>query len=340
MNKLTKTLSAVGLASAVLFSSMGVASASEVHYKDVNKDDNFYKSVDFLLEQNAISNTLPTFRPYENITRGQFASIFAKVLGLDVTNVKNANFKDVPVYHQFYPYVSALENEGIIGGYSNGNFGINDRLTRGQMAGILIKAYGIEKIDDLDYGAEKNILGTDIDIRFFNDIFNGYGFRGGQWDDELGTLELLGIMSGYADNNMYPNKPINRSQFANMIYKIKQKGVADYFYAYDHDIIHKDLFTLIMPNADKYLDEFLDEKDNGLVNFVKSASERWDDSINPMYVNRYTLRPIKEGEYVVKDGKAKFVLKKVNGEWQLTLQKIETPVPVSEEPKTTKIQLQ
>ncbi|MBM7609839.1 hypothetical protein JOD29_003115 [Lysinibacillus composti] len=332
MKKLTKIFSTAGLACTVLFSSISGASATTVHYNDINKDDNFYNSVDYLLEQNAISRTLPKFRPYENITRGQFASIFAKVLGLDVANTANPHFKDVSTTHQFYPYVSALQNEGILGGKVDGTFGINDPLTRGQMAGILTKAYGILLLDDEGYGSIRNIYGTESDYRYANDIYNGYSYNEGQWNDDLGTLEYLGIMIGYGDGNMYPNKPINRSQFANMIYKVEQKGIKDYHYQSYNDLRKQisDL-GLSIEDVNKSLEEFLNDK----------AIFEWADAsitskINGSYQSTIYAKIIAEGEMIFEDLRLIIELKKDNTKpkgWWISVDRYATAAV--EEPTTT-----
>ncbi|RKJ71637.1 S-layer homology domain-containing protein, partial [Butyricicoccus sp. 1XD8-22] len=68
MGKITKLLTYVGLTACLMFSSVGGVSAATVHYKDVKETDNFFKAVENLLEQKAISQTLPTFRPYETVS--------------------------------------------------------------------------------------------------------------------------------------------------------------------------------------------------------------------------------------------------------------------------------
>jgi len=54
-----------------------------------------------------------------------------------------ATFPDVPTDHQFFQFVEALYASGITAGYGNGNFGVNDPITRGQMAVFLAKALGL-----------------------------------------------------------------------------------------------------------------------------------------------------------------------------------------------------
>ena len=54
-----------------------------------------------------------------------------------------ATFPDVPTSHPFFQFVEALYAAGITAGYGNGNFGVNDPITRGQMAVFLSKALGL-----------------------------------------------------------------------------------------------------------------------------------------------------------------------------------------------------
>ena len=54
-----------------------------------------------------------------------------------------ATFPDVPTGHPFFQYVEALYAAGITAGYGNGFFGVNDPISRGQMAAFLAKAFGL-----------------------------------------------------------------------------------------------------------------------------------------------------------------------------------------------------
>ena len=53
------------------------------------------------------------------------------------------SFGDVPVSHPFFQFIEALAASGITAGYGNGNYGVNDPITRGQMAVFLSKALGL-----------------------------------------------------------------------------------------------------------------------------------------------------------------------------------------------------
>lgn len=326
MKKITKLLGIGCLASALLLSANSTASASEVHYKDVNKEDNFYKSVEYLLEQNAISRTLPNFRPYENITRGQFASIFARSYDNSFfqesvkSDLRKPTFDDVPKSHQFYPYVTALVNYSLMSGYGNGSntFGINDSLTRGQMAGILVKTYDIPLIDTKSYKEHGGVK---------SDIFDGVRFKG-QWGQAIATLDKLGVMSGYGDGSFKPHEPIKRSQFANML--VKQVN--------GHDLIHEIWLIRGLTNlgvSEKVaLEKIKSLKDNNVINYVTSYDSYVEDGVATFFTKYFVMDIRKEGEVLFEDINIKMVVSKRSIEyWNFTFEKFELPTP--EESTTT-----
>ena len=114
-----KTIASISIALGLMFPVGINVNATTVHYKDVKESDNFYPSVQYLLNHKAISRTLPQFRPYESITRGQVASILAKVLDDRLKEIEytewysGANFRDVPITDQYYPYINQLDRSGI-----------------------------------------------------------------------------------------------------------------------------------------------------------------------------------------------------------------------------------
>ncbi len=55
-----------------------------------------------------------------------------------------ATFTDVPTSHPFFKFVEALHAAGITNGYPDGRFGVNDPITRGQMAVYLSAALGLQ----------------------------------------------------------------------------------------------------------------------------------------------------------------------------------------------------
>nr|WP_232337013.1 S-layer homology domain-containing protein [Lysinibacillus timonensis] len=328
MKKVPKIMTILGLTSGILLYLVGSVSANTVHYKDVNETDNYYNSVKYLLEQKAISRTLPNFRPYEHITRGQFASIFAKVLGDAIRPAALIffdKFKDVPRNNQFHEYIIQLYSTGYMNGYGDGRFGINDPLTRGQMAGILIKVYNIPLISNDDY---KESGGVE------SDIFDGTNFKG-QWGRHIATLNYLNILGGFGDGNFKPNNSINRSQLANMLTKIHTKMEhADFIYdgelkyrlrtfGVSEGDISKTLSSIRNSESGTDVLKFVSEYDmNGLPN---------DETIM-MHFEIY-----REGEVLFEDINAKLVTKREKNNWLIYFEKVENETGLIRENTTNQL---
>ena len=77
-----------------------------------------------------------TFRPDNNITRGEFAKIAVIVLGLeksaDLLENVPSNFKDVKVGDWYNKYVNVAANQGILKGYPDGTFKPNNNITQAE----------------------------------------------------------------------------------------------------------------------------------------------------------------------------------------------------------------
>ena len=134
---------ASGMALVMPTSQQAVAATSP--FKDLTPYDSHYDTIMNLYSQGAI-NGYPdqTFRPNNHVTRGQAAKMLAIVLGLKLNNVNNPHFSDVPISDEYYKYIAALANEGIMSGYSNGTFMPHEVITRGQLAKILVLGFKFE----------------------------------------------------------------------------------------------------------------------------------------------------------------------------------------------------
>ncbi|RKJ71489.1 S-layer homology domain-containing protein, partial [Butyricicoccus sp. 1XD8-22] len=178
------------------------------------------------------------------------ASIIVKVLGLDISNVKDPGFKDVPPSHQFYPYIAALANKGIVGGYSDGRFGVNDPLRRGQMTKILVDGFQIPLIGIYNANLDKY---NDVDRKYYdqNDYGRSYLAFNQPFGQYVYTMDYYGYVSGYADKTFKMNNPLTRSQLALMIEKV-QKSVDqyEYFYFKDYDLTSYTQFDDMMGYED------------------------------------------------------------------------------------------
>jgi hypothetical protein len=91
-----------------------------VQFEDVPPDHNFYPHVRCLACIGIVSGYADgTFRPGNQVTRGQLAKIVATSAGFSETPPRQT-FQDVPIDTTFYLYVERMATRGIIGGYECG----------------------------------------------------------------------------------------------------------------------------------------------------------------------------------------------------------------------------
>jgi hypothetical protein len=190
-----------------LLLSQAKAESVSIEFTDVPSHKPYASSVYQLAERNIISGYSDgTFKPDAFITRGQAAAIIAKLLKLDTKNIKtDPDFKDVSPNHWNYGAIAAVAEKGIFRGYSDGRFGPNDKITRAQMASILIKAF------DFHYYSYSS---TDNPFKDIEKLASH--------QDSVYTLYKLGITSGTSPTTFSPNHPISRAQAAVLIIKTEK----------------------------------------------------------------------------------------------------------------------
>lgn len=110
-----------------------------------------------ILQQNGTIGGFPdgTFKPNNGITRAQFAAIATKALDLPPAG-RPSKFNDLSKKQWFYKAVSAVSEAGLVGGYPDGTFRPNDKITRTQAFVILSKALKNANADSKVLGKYKD----------------------------------------------------------------------------------------------------------------------------------------------------------------------------------------
>lgn len=162
-------------------------------FSDIENNAWYAESVQKLSEFNIIGGFEDqTFKPNQTITRAQTASIIAKALNLDLKNVRNPGFKDVPTTSSHYPAIAALTEKGI---FSSGEyFNPGDSLTRAQMAKILVTAFDLNSSE----------------LKTFDDVNEKDWFY-----EYSGKLGALGITTN--ESNYNPKDYVSRAHLAAFI---------------------------------------------------------------------------------------------------------------------------
>ncbi len=81
-----------------------------------------------------------TFRPYNNVSRGQFAKILVNAAGWSILTPDRPSFADVGPTNPFYSMIETAYAHGVISGYSNFTFQPFNNVTRAQIAKIIYNA--------------------------------------------------------------------------------------------------------------------------------------------------------------------------------------------------------
>ncbi|MFJ7736485.1 DUF6612 family protein [Lysinibacillus sp. NPDC097287] len=110
-----------------------------LNFKDLDESSEYYEAIAELVAHGVVKGYDDnTFRPNETVTRGQMAVMIAGALDL---NAKGTSpFTDVPEGSSFANAVTALYEAGISKGISATEFGVNNKVTRGQLATFIVNA--------------------------------------------------------------------------------------------------------------------------------------------------------------------------------------------------------
>ena len=136
-------------------------------------------------------------KPSNPITRAQFTKILVNALNLQA-GVVEKTFSDVKRDDWHYKYVQIATSQGIIKGYSDGTFKPNKKITRAQMASMIVRAFE----DTVDFSKSD---------KSFKDVTTKNSAR-----EAISKAATVGIVKGYGEN-FKPNQVANRSQAVLMI---------------------------------------------------------------------------------------------------------------------------
>lgn len=197
--------------------------ATNTSFKDVTS---FKKEIEFLTSKEIIYGYKDgTFRPNVPIQRIQAVQMIMREMKPQLEKVPNPNFVDIKPGDNGYEDVAKAVELGIISGKGNNKFDPRGKLTRAEMAIILVRAYELRGIYPKGF----------VDV---SPSSAAYSF--------ISSFAANNITVGYSDGTFKPSLPIDRGQFSAFMARIiepafqpKNPGVADSYLEalFDLDII-------------------------------------------------------------------------------------------------------
>ena len=185
----------------LLFTATGSVSAAPL-FKDV--DDNYWAKAElaYLVEQGILIGDATTeFGINKEITRLQASEMIVKARGLDTTNRPAPHFKDVKPGDDGYAIIATIADEGIMTGTAEGEFKPDAKLTRAQMAKILVIAFDLKGTTAYSF--------RDVSLK--------------NWaSDFIKTLLVNEVTTGYGDNTYKPGISITKAHFSIFLARILQ----------------------------------------------------------------------------------------------------------------------
>ncbi|WP_052461855.1 S-layer homology domain-containing protein [Sporosarcina koreensis] len=180
-------------AAAVCALTIAVQPAAAASFPDVPKANRFNDEIQYLTGQKIISGyTNGSFQPKKNVSRAEAAIMIGRMLDLNGAK-RNTKFKDVNAQNGASGYIAAATEKGIISGYKDGTFRPNQSISRGDMAIIMSRAFGIE-------------TGTVQEFKDISDNMKSYHAIRGIAGDFITT--------GYPDGTFRPQGTVTREQFS------------------------------------------------------------------------------------------------------------------------------
>lgn len=148
-----------------------------------------------------------SFKPNAKVTRAAFVKMLMLALELE-DNEASSSFSDVQPGVWYASSIAAAEKLGIVKGKSDGSFGVNELISRQDMA---VMAHRAAELIELKLTAGGGTAFAD------QSYIAAYAAQAVQ------EMQAAGILNGMANNNFEPNGDSTRAQAAKVIYSIFMK---------------------------------------------------------------------------------------------------------------------
>lgn len=195
----------------IIFSALvflaAVVSVQAASFADVSPDHPNAAAIDYLTKEEVI-NGYPdgTFRPEDPVNRAEALKILLLASGVEIQNPSADVFPDVPAGAWFAPFVFSAKSAGIVDGYLDGTFRPDQTVNLVEALKILLNTNAVPLGN---YETSRQLF-TDSEKNAWYNPFLFYAKTFGLVDPDL-------------DNQVFPAKPLTRSQLAEIVYRFRTR---------------------------------------------------------------------------------------------------------------------
>ena len=185
------------------------AMGAEKTFSDMPKTHWAYQAVGAMVDKGLFSGTTETtFSPDKTMTRSMLVTVLYRLAGSPVVE-GTSKVSDVAPNAYYTDAVIWATQNGIVGGYDNGQFGTNDPVSREQMATILYRyaqhmEYDVSLVKGLNDYTDSNQVSS-------------YAVRAMQW------AVANGIINGTSSTTLSPQGSATRSQVAVILMRFDEE---------------------------------------------------------------------------------------------------------------------
>ena len=173
-------------------------------FADVSEKDKFYTAVRFVYENDLFKGvSAHKFAPETTMTRAMFVTVLGRLDGVNEKEYTKISFDDVKKDEWYTAYVGWAADKGIVNGYGNGKFGVDDKITVEQATAIIARYARYKKL---------TTEGT-ADLKSYKD-----GADVSDWAKSDMSWALSSGIYQPQNGKLTPKSPAPRSLVATMIY--------------------------------------------------------------------------------------------------------------------------
>ncbi|MBU8905936.1 S-layer homology domain-containing protein [Desertibacillus haloalkaliphilus] len=201
--------SSVTMVSAVAVGASFVPSTENVEaatfsFLDVAEDAYYYEPITYLVNKGSVKGyNDQTFKPDDHVTRAEAAKMIADTIGLDTTGTTGSSFSDVEDDLWYTGAVSVMADLGVINGYPDHTFKPHEKVTRAEIAKMIVEAY-----QSIDKQEADNL---------FDDVKDDAWYK-----QYVGALVENNVTTGKSASTFAPDDFVTRGEAATFLYRSDQ----------------------------------------------------------------------------------------------------------------------
>ncbi|MCX7746697.1 MAG: S-layer homology domain-containing protein [Clostridia bacterium] len=145
-----------------------------------------------------------TFKPENQVTRAEVATMLSKVLKLPLEEVNADVYKDVKKKDWSSKYVKAVTDAGLFKGDKGNTFRPNAPITRAELSAVIARYMNLPDVDPVE--------------KHFSDVQKHWALKA------IEQVYRIKVISGYKDGTFKPDSKIKRSEVVTMLNRMLFRG--------------------------------------------------------------------------------------------------------------------